>query len=293
MNREIYYKYFEEKVKPLIYTMEEERKKTVRNVLLSSFFMFVCGIICAYVFLRLAIKSDFILLVLPLILFLMYVFFIKSIINFMLKGREYQNNLISNIMPYFFEPVANFKFWPKNRDVVSFLDSELFPDFETREDSLSFFGIYKDTNITLSSTKLVIPPDRTVFSGITIILEFNKTTDNHVVFISKDKFKFNGYKQVNPHIDELNRYLYTFAENDNISFITEDFWKCLKRIGEAYSAKGFRLSYDNKTMLIAMEQKHPFQFGFLFKSLLKAQNYDELFDMFISIFDLIDNVVSN
>lgn len=293
MDREIYYKYFEEKIKPLIYPHERERLKTVRKVIVSSILMCILGIIFAYLFIILSAKNSFTILILPVTLFLMYVFFIKSIINVIVKGREFQNSLIQNILPYFLEPVANFKFWPKNRDIETFLNSQIFPDFEAREDELSLFGIYKDANITICNTKLTIPPNKTMFRGITIQLELNKSIDNHIILISKNEYKFNRYKQLNPQIDELNKYLYTFAKYDNTEIITKDFWKCIKNIGEAYTAKSFSLSFENKTVLIAMEQKRPFKFGFLFKTLLKPQNYDELIDMFVSVFRLIDTITKD
>ena len=288
MYKEIYYKYFDEKIKRQIIPYELERKRTVRKVVINSTIMFICGILCAYAFILFSLNNSAILLLLPIILFLMYVFFIKSITNVIFEGKKFQNSLVENILPMFFEPIANFTNWPKNHDISTFLSSELFPNFETREDERAFFGIYKNVNITISNTKLTIPPNKIVFKGITIQLELNKSINNHVVLISKNEYKFNSYRQINPHVNDLNKYLYTFSKNENTSFITENFWNCLKHIGEAYTAKGFGFSYKDSTVLIALKQKNPFQFGFLFKSLLISKNYDELINMFSSIFELID-----
>ena len=288
MNKEIYYNYFEEKIKPLIYTYEDKRKKLAKHVVLSSIFMFLCGIFSAYLFIIISFKSSIFLLLLPVVMFLMYVFFIKSIVNVMLKGREYQNSLIQEIMPYFLAPIANFKFWPKNRDTKSIIESDLFPNFESREDEIALFGIYKDINIIISNTKLSVPVNRNVFEGVILQLELNKSIDNQVIMLSKNENVYNRYKQINPQITEMNNYLYTFAKNNNTEFITEKFWTAIKRIGEVYAAKGFGLSYNNKTVLIAIRQKRPFKFGFLFKSLLIPKNFDDLIDMFTVIFDFAD-----
>lgn len=290
MDRKIYYKYFEEKVKPRIQELEKQRKKNVFKVVLTSIFMFCLGVVCAFIFVTLAFKDNFILLFMPIILFLMYIFFIKSITNIIIKGKEYQKSLIINILPYFLEPIANFKNWPKNRDITSFLDAKIFPEFENREDDFSIFGIYKDVNVIISSTKLTIPVNKIMFQGITIQLELNKSIDNHVVFMSKNNRKINPYRQINPQIEDLNKYLYTFSKNENTNFITEDFWNCIKKIGEAYIAKSFVMSYKDKTILIALSQKNPFKFGFIFKSLLKPENYDDLIDMFTTVFSLVDVV---
>ena len=227
-------------------------------------------------------------------LFFMYAFFIKSIIYVIIKGREYQNWLVDKILPFFFKPVANFKFWPKNNDIVSVLNSKLFENFEAREDVSAIFGIYKNTNVIISNTELSKPVNRNVFKGTLIQLELQKSIDNHIVLISKNERKSNNYRQFNPKIKDMNNFIYLFAKNsNNIEIINEEFWKILKRFGEFYTAKGFGFSFDEKTVLIAIRQKRPWQFGFLFKSLLKAKNYDDLIERFIVIYDLIDYLTKN
>lgn len=289
MDREIYYKYFQDKILPSLYGFEEQRIKTVRKVVLSSFFMFLAGIFFAFVFIYLSLNSSWMLFLLPVFLFLMYFFFIKSIINVMLTGKEYQNWLVEKILPYFFEPVANFKFWPKNNDTAAVIESQLFGDFDVQEDAHAIFGIYNNTNIIVSDTVLKIPVNKTVFKGTTIQLELSKSISNHVVMISKNEHKFNHYPQINPHIDDLNKYVYVFAKNpEKTDFITEDLWNVIKQFGEIYTAKGFGLSINNSVVLITLRQKYPWQFGFLFKSLLKPKNYDELIDRFTVIYDFID-----
>ena len=128
-----------------------------------------------------------------------------------------------------------------------------------------------------------------MFKGILIQLEFDKSINNHVIMFSKNEHKYNNFRQVNPHIDDLNQYLYVFAKNtENITFINEEFWHVIKRFGEIYTAKGFEFSFKNNVILIAIRQKRPMQFGFIFKSLLNAKNYDDLIERFIVIYDLID-----
>ena len=287
--KEIYYKYFEEKILPKLYNLEAYRLKKVRKVVLVSFLSFISGIFFAYLFIFIAMKHNITVVLLPVLLFIMYTCFIKSIINLMLKGKEYQNWLVQNIFPYFLEPVANFKFWPKNSNTDTILNSQLFGNFDTQEDATSIFGIYKDNSIIISNTALKIPVNHIVFKGTTIQIELNNSIENHIVLISKNAHKFNKYKQVNPHIEDLNKYLYTFAKNtNNLEIINEDFRKTLKRFGELYTAKELGFSYNNNTILITLKQKRPWRFGFMFNSLLKTKNYDELIERFIVIYDLID-----
>ncbi|MBO6086807.1 DUF3137 domain-containing protein [bacterium] len=287
--KEIYYKYFEEKLLPFMYPLEEYRLNTVKKLIISSVLMFLAGILSAFLFIHFCLKNTSTLLLLPVFLFLMYFFFIKSIINVMWTGRQYQKWLTEKVLPYFFEPVANFKHWFKNNDIKSLLDAGIFGNFDAQEDVECIFGVYNNTNIIVSNTSLTIPVNRTVFKGTVIQLELTESIENHVVLISKNERKHNRYRQYNPHIEELNKYLYVFAKNqNNIDFINEDFWKIIERFGYLYTAKGLSISYKNNIFIIAMRQKFPWQFGFIFKSLLKAKNYDDLIERFTVIFDLVD-----
>lgn len=291
--KELYYKYFEEKILSNIYEIEKYRLKLIKNLIFSSLCFFIIAGFFAYLFIFVMLNDKFNPILFPIILFLMYVFFIKSIINFILVGKKYQDILLEKVFPLFLKPVANFKPWPKNSNTEAILESQLFYNFDTQEDDVSYFGFYNRTNIIFSNTKLTMPVKGinkpNLFKGTIIQLELDKSIKNHVILFSKNEHKCNNFKQVNPHIQELNQYLYVFAKDpQNISFVNEEFWDILKRFGEIYTAKGFELSFKNNTVLIAIRQKRPMQFGFLFKSLLKAKNYDDLIDRFIVIYDLID-----
>ena len=294
MNKEIYYKYFESNILPSMYKHEEYRIKTLRKIILSSVVMFILGVLFAALFIYFSLKNNnLILLLLPFFLFFMYLFFIKSIINVIYEGKKYQKWLVETVLPYFFEPVANFKFWPKNNDIESLINSQLFENFDTHQDVSAVFGIYKNTNIIVSNTMLTLPVRgatiSNLFKGTIIQLELPKKIDNHIILMSKNSRKVNHYKQVNPHINELNKYLYMFAKNSNkIEVVSENLWNILKRFGELYTAKRFLFSLNKNVLIIGIEQKRPWEFGFIFKSLLKAKNYDDLIERFIVIYDLVD-----
>lgn len=276
-----------------MYPLEEYRVKTLQKLVIFSIFMFLAGIVSAFLFIYFCLKNTSTLILLPVFLFFMYFFFIKSIINVMWTGKQYQNWLLEKVLPYFFEPVANFTFWPKNNDTNALLESEIFGNFDIQEDKKCIFGIYNNTNIIVSDTSLTIPVNRIIFKGTTIQLEFSKSINNHIILISKNEKKYNNYKQFNPHMDELNKFLYVFAKNkNNLGIINEEFWKIIKRFGELYIAKGLSVSYKDNIFIIAMRQKFPWQFGFIFRSLLKPKNYDDLIERFIVIYDLVDYFLS-
>ena len=296
--KQIYYKFFEKEILKQVEPLEKERQKTVRKVILSSLICFAIGICLAYLLILIDFENIYIILLFPLVLFLMYAFILKSIINFIIAGKQFQQQLYENVLPMFLPPIANFKAWPKNHNTESIIDSNLFDNFDTQEDVTSFFGFYNNTNITISDTRLTLPVKGVnkpnLFKGTLIQLELEKSINNHVIIFSKNEKRRNKFKQFNPHIDEMNKFVYIFAKNhNNLEFITEEFWRKIKVFGETFTAKGFEFSFKNNTLIIAIRQKRPMLFGFIFKSLLKPKNYDELINRFIAIFDLVDYLNKN
>lgn len=290
--KQIYYQYFQDEILPAIKPFEAERIKTVRKVVLTSILFFLTGVIFAVLFIVNAMYNFVNPIVLPILLFLMYAFVIKSIINVIIACRDFQKQLVNKVLPLFFEPVAKFRKWPE-KDFDTILTSKLFGNFDEMEEHLCIFGFYNNTSIRISDTRLTLPvrsSDKSyLFKGTMIRLELPKSIDNHVILQSKNQKKANNFKQFNPHIEDLNKYLYCFAQkNDNVKFLTEDFWNVIKNFGETYVAKSFSLAYKDNILLIALRQKNPMQFGFLFKSLLKAKNYYELIERFTIVFNLVD-----
>lgn len=295
--KQVYYQYFKDEILPVIKPLELERIKTVRKVVFTSILFFLTGAIFAALFILNSVYSFLNPLILPVLLFLMYSFIIKSIINIMLTGKIYEKQLVGKVLPLFFEPIAKFRKWPE-KDLETILASKLFGNFDELEEPLCFFGYYNNTAIRISDTRLTLPVRNSyksyLFKGTMIRLELPKSINNHVILQSKELKKTNNFKQINPHIECLNNYLYCFAQkSDNVNFITDDFWNVIKDFGKLYIAKSFSLSYKNNVLLIAIKQKKPMQFGFLFKSLLKPENYDELIERFIIIYKLIDCINKN
>lgn len=291
--KKAYYKYFEESILPAVVPFEKQRKKTAYKLILFSGLFLCIGLMFAALFIYNAVNNVFNPFLLPVLLFLMYVFILKSIVDAIAAGREYQKNLIKEILPLFLPPVANFKPWPKNNDTETVINSLLFSNFDTQEDVASFFGFYKNTNIIISDTRLTLPVkgavESNLFKGTTIQLELPKSINNHVILISENETVHNKYKRFKSGIIDLDTEMFCFAKNNNgLEFVNNQLWDIIKRFAEVYTAKGFGFSYKDNVVFIAIRQKNPMQFGFLFKSLLKVKNYDELIERFIVIFDLVD-----
>lgn len=296
--KEIYYEYFNQTIKPKVLAFEAYRRKLLAKVVFLTLLCFLVGGVFAYSAIYIVFYKTSILFLFPVVLFIMYAFILRGIISVIIAGKEFYKKLSDEVLPLFLVPVANFKPWIKNQNTATILDSQLFKNFDTQDDIVSYFGIYNNVNILFSATQLTLPvkgiTKPNLFKGTLIQLEFEKSINNHVIIFSKNERKVNHFKQFNPHIEEMNKFAYVFArKTKNIPFITEEFWNKIKPFGEKYSAKGFEMSYKDNTVVIALRQKRPLQFGSLFRSLLIAKNYDELIDRFIVIYDLIDVLQSS
>ena len=296
--KEIYYEYFNQAIKPKVLAFETYRRKLLAKVAFLTLLCFLVGGVFAYSAIYIVFYKSSILFLFPVVLFIMYAFILRGIISVIIAGKEFYKKLSEDVFPLFLVPIANFKPWIKNQNTATILDSQLFKNFDTQDDIVSYFGIYNNVNILFSATQLTLPvkgvTKPNLFKGTLIQLEFEKSINNHVIIFSKNERKVNHFKQFNPHIEEMNKFAYVFAKKTkNIPFITEEFWNKIKPFGEKYSAKGFEMSYKDNTVVIALRQKRPLQFGSLFRSLLIAKNYDELIDRFIVIFDLIDVLQSS
>lgn len=289
--KQIYYKYFEDNILPVIKPFEDYRKRTVIKLILSSVMFFFIGVIFAGLFIYNALNQLFNPLLLPVLLFFMYVFILKSIVDAILCGKEYQKKLVNEVLPLFLKPVANFRKWQQGQDVEAIINSKLFPNFDTSEDVLSFFGVYKNVNIIISDTKLTLPVKASVkpdlFKGAVIQLQLAKSVNNHVIFSSE--YLKNPYNRIKSGSKEFDSQIFTFVQKtNNLDFINQDLLEVFHKFAQAYSAKSFKMSYKDDVVVIALKQKNPMQFGFLFRSLTNAKNYDDLIERFIVIYDLID-----
>lgn len=214
--KEIYYKYFRENIKQAIIPFETYRKRLVTKVILLTTLCFFIGGIFAFAAIYVAFYNKAILLLFPIILFVMYAFILRGIICVIIAGKEFHKKLIEEIFPLFLPPVANFKNWPKNQNTDTILDSQLFNNFDTQEDISNYFGIYKGTNILLSNTQLTLPvkgiSKPNLFKGTIIQIELEHSIDNHVIIFSKNEKKYNNFKQYNPHIKDMNNFVYVLQK---------------------------------------------------------------------------------
>lgn len=291
--KQVYYDYFQQKIFSQVQCFEIYRKKLLFKSLIASFLWVLSGIFCAISFIFLIYSNIISPIILPFLLFFMYVSFLKSITTIIYNNRRFKDYLSEKLFPLFLTPIANFKKWPKNQNTETILNSKLFANFDTQEDNYSYFGVYNNANIILSDTKLTLPIKASIkpalFKGIMIQLELPKSVNNHIILISKNEDKFNNYKGIKVNIKELENYLYVFAKNrDSESIVSQEFWNVIKKIGSVYCADGFLMSVQNNILLIAMRRKNPLRFGSLFESLLDVKIYDELIERFIVIYEMID-----
>ena len=291
--KQIYYDYFQQKIFSEVQSFEIYRKKLLFKSLIVSIFLFLAGIVFAVSFIFLLYSNVISPIILPFLLFFMYVSFLKSITTIIYNNRRFKDYLSEKLFPLFLTPIANFKKWPKNQNTETILNSKLFANFDTQEDNYSYFGVYNNANIILSDTKLTLPIKASIkpalFKGIMVQLELPKSVSNHIILISKNENKCNNYKNIKVNIKDLEDYLNVFAKNKNLGgIVSQEFWNVIKKIGSLYCADGFLMSVQDNILLIAMRRKNPLRFGSLFESLLNAKNYDELIGRFTVIYEMID-----
>lgn len=291
--KQIYYDYFQQKIFSEVQSFEIYRKKLLFKSLTVSIFLFLAGIVFAVSFIFLLYSNVISPIILPFLLFFMYVSFLKSITTIIYNNRRFKDYLSEKLFPLFLTPIANFKKWPKNQNTETILNSKLFANFDTQEDNYSYFGVYNNANIILSDTKLTLPIKASIkpalFKGIMVQLELPKYVSNHIILISKNEHKCNNYKNIKVNIKDLEDYLNVFAKNKNLGgIVSQEFWNVIKKIGSLYCADGFLMSVQDNILLIAMRRKNPLRFGSLFESLLNAKNYDELIERFTVIYEMID-----
>ena len=291
--KQIYYDYFQQKIFSEVQSFEIYRKKFLFKSLIVSIFLFLAGIVFAVSFIFLLYSNVISPIILPFLLFFMYVSFLKSITTIIYNNRRFKDYLSEKLFPLFLTPIANFKKWPKNQNTETILNSKLFANFDTQEDNYSYFGVYNNANIILSDTKLTLPIKASIkpalFKGIMVQLELPKSVSNHIILISKNENKCNNYKNIKVNIKDLEDYLNVFAKNKNLGgIVSQEFWSVIKKIGSLYCADGFLMSVQDNILLIAMRRKNPLRFGSLFESLLNAKNYDELIGRFTVIYEMID-----
>lgn len=291
--KQIYYDYFQQKIFSEVQSFEIYRKKFLFKSLIVSIFLFLAGIVFAVSFIFLLYSNVISPIILPFLLFFMYVSFLKSITTIIYNNRRFKDYLSEKLFPLFLTPIANFKKWPKNQNTETILNSKLFANFDTQEDNYSYFGVYNNANIILSDTKLTLPIKASIkpalFKGIMVQLELPKSVSNHIILISKNENKCNNYKNIKVNIKDLEDYLNVFAKNKNLGgIVSQEFWNVIKKIGSLYCADGFLMSVQDNILLIAMRRKNPLRFGSLFESLLNAKNYDELIGRFTVIYEMID-----
>ncbi len=292
-----YYQYLQESF-DVIKIFEKYRKKLLLKVVFISLLFFSFALVLVYILSVMIIKSMYNPILFPVLLFMLYACLLKSITTVILTDRQYQIKYNEEIMPLILYPVANFKDWPKNKNTEAVIDSKLFKNFDTQEDSSCVFGYYKTSSITISDTRLTLPvkasgkPD--IFKGTIIQIDIEKFIKNHIIFLSKNLSKNFKYPMFKINVEGIEEYLSAYAKNNSdMEFIAEKFFDLLKKIAKAYDAKSFAFSYKNNTVLIAMKQRKAKPFGYLFKSLVKLKNYDEFIEKLIVIYEIADYMNNN
>ncbi len=193
--RHNFHKIYNDKISPMMVKYEEERKSEWKKIYLKETGLIPVAILFMYLFCKAILNGNGELGV--LLIFIVLVLFgcmfgiptIKSD-NFAKKlKKECLKPLLKSIGKI--NPVTNNK--EKINPDTNLRESELFSNYNRRYDDDMFDGKYKDVKYTISETRLIYTSgsgktknNSTVFEGVIINFEANKTIKNKTIVATKN-----------------------------------------------------------------------------------------------------------
>lgn len=180
------------KIKPLMEEFEKKRKIELLKFIL----VLVVAAVMIYIFINICFSaySDGIMLITISVPFFA-AFFMYNIAN------DFSKNLKRKCLPKIVKVFDNMK-WVSGRQMLSTEDifkSELFSEFNRREDDDAFVGEFKDVDFTISETALLYDSGGSkgrfiyyVFKGVIITFSSNKKIKNKTIIATKNDIHIKG-----------------------------------------------------------------------------------------------------
>ena len=179
-----------------------------------------------------------------------------------------------------------------------FSSSRVVSDFTSESYDDIFTGSYKDVGIEIIESEFEIGSGknrRTVFKGVIVKLEMNKSFTGHTVI------KPNSLIHIPPssdlHFTELEdvefnkKYdVYTNDEVDARYLITPSFMERLKNMKTAFCAKNFNCAFYGNLLIVALPTRRDlFSLCSLIKPMDDNRQYFRMYEEIVSIVKLIDH----
>ena len=295
MRREFYEKYTN-KIVPLVKKHENLRKTKLFIAIVLSSALFICASLMLYlacIYGGIFNRSNDGVVKLTILLYMLAYFAWFTI------KKGFENSIKEKIMPTVCSCFGDMK-WTheKYSGGEIFSASCVVPRFTSEEYDDIFYGSYKDVGIEIIEPEYDVGSGknrRTVFNGVIIKLDMNKTFNSHTVI------KPNSLIHTAPSSDlrhteledvEFNKKfdVYTNDEVDARYLITPSFMERLKKIKTAFGANNVSCAFYGNLLIIALPTKKDlFSICSLVKPIDDRTQYVRMYEEIVSIIKLIDH----
>ncbi len=302
MRREFYEKY-QKNIVPAVKRFEKERKTRLIIAIICSSILSILGAIC-FLLSFFIVHCDGDTREGALKLSAMFIFSVYGIWYWIKKSFE--RKIKAQIMPIVCSCFDNLK-WENSKNSTYqyanvFEESGVVPFFTGESYDDIFYGKHKDVNIEIVESKFDVSSGksrRTVFKGVVIKLDMNKSFDSHTV-ITPDKLLHNSPLPDLKHTTledvefEKKFDVFTNDEVDARYLITPSFMQRLKAMKTAFKADKVQCAFYGELLLIALSTKKDlFSVCSLVKPIDDATQYFRMYEEIVSIIKLIDHFKLN
>ena len=212
--------------------------------------------------------------------------------------KGFENTIKKRIMPTVCKCFGNIK-WSEGSYAYGsvFSASCVVPQFTSAEYDDIFEGSYNDVNIEIVEPEYILGSgkyQRTVFDGIVVKLDMNKSFTSHTVI------KPSNLMHISPSPDlkrteledvEFNKKydVFTNDEVDARYLITPSFMERLKNMKIAFKANGISCAFFGNLLIVALStSKDIFSICSLIKPIDDRKQYFQMYEEIVSIIKLID-----
>ena len=182
---------YNDKISPMMVKYEEERKSEWKKIYLQETGLIPVAVIFMYLFCKSIWHGNGelgVLLIFIVLVLLGYIFGIPTI-----KSDNFAKKLKKECLKPLLKSIGKIKPVTNNKEKINpdtnLRESELFSNYNHRYDDDMFEGKYKDVKYTISETRLIYKASKnvsTVFEGVIINFEANKTIKNKTIVATKN-----------------------------------------------------------------------------------------------------------
>ena len=296
--RSDFYKKYNSKIVPLVQKYEETRGRKLFLAVLLSATSTIIGLVILLYSHNISIEDN------DIFFKLAFLFFGLAFYVWYKIKKSFEKEVKEEIMPIVCDCLGNLKWttgYYSGGNIFS--DSYAVPNFEYEIYDDIFQGSYKDVNIDIIEAKFKEiyykrgrKRKRTVFKGVIVKLDMNKSFTGHTVIQPSSLIKLAPSKKL--HYTTLEdvafnkRFdVYTNDEVDARYLITPTFMERLKNVKIAFSAQDMGcVFYENFLLITLPSNKDIFSICSLVKKMDDSRQYFKMYEEILTVIKLIDHL---